>query len=150
MMVSWQEAHEDLLNTLVIRNVIMYTVVSAVLLVAAFGIYNTISTIVMEKHRDIGILKSIGFRAGDILTIFLIEGAFLGLAGVAVGLPVGSLLMLGLEQLVFHPPGMDPLQLPMDWGIMQFLILCAALWAAWLPARKGAEVMPVDILRGGQ
>lgn len=153
--VSWQEAHEDLLNTLVIRNVIMYTVVSAVLLVAAFGIYNTISTIVMEKHRDIGILKSIGFRAGDILTIFVIEGAFLGLSGIAIGLPIGSLLMLGLEQITFHPPGTDPLQLPMDWGITQFLIaggfaLCAALWAAWLPARKGAAVMPVDILRGGQ
>ncbi|TVQ82216.1 MAG: ABC transporter permease [Micavibrio sp.] len=153
--VSWQEAHEDLLNTLVIRNVIMYTVVGAVLLVAAFGIYNTISTIVLEKQRDIGILKSMGFRSGDIKTIFVIEGMLLGLAGIALGLPAGSLLMVGLGQLVFHPPGMDPLQLPMDWGVMQFVIagafaLVAALLAAWLPARKGAQVMPVDILRGGQ
>ena len=68
---SWQEASEDLLNTLVIRNTIMYTVVSAVLVVAAFGIYNVISTVVLEKQRDIAILKSMGFYARDIQRIFL-------------------------------------------------------------------------------
>jgi lipoprotein-releasing system permease protein len=59
--ISWQEASEDLMSTLMTRNIIMYTVVSAVLLVAAFGIFNVISTIVMEKQRDIAILKSMGF-----------------------------------------------------------------------------------------
>lgn len=133
----------------------MYAVVSAVLLVAAFGIYNTISTIVMEKRRDIAILKSIGFRANDIKRIFLIQGFFLGLAGVAAGLPFGSLLIAGLSKVTFYPPEMDPLNLPMDWSPLQFIIaggfaMGAALIAAWLPANKGADVMPVDILRGGQ
>lgn len=49
------------MSTLALRNIIMYSVVSAVLLVAAFGIYNVISTVVMEKQRDIAILKSMGF-----------------------------------------------------------------------------------------
>jgi len=64
--VSWQEATEDIMSALTIRNVIMYTVVSAVLVVAAFGIYNVISTVVLEKRRDIAILKSMGFHAADI------------------------------------------------------------------------------------
>jgi lipoprotein-releasing system permease protein len=58
--VSWQEAHEDLLSTLVIRNIIMYTIVGAILLVASFGTYNIISTITHEKARDIAIMKSLG------------------------------------------------------------------------------------------
>ena len=60
--VSWQEANESLLEALVIRNVIMYTVVGAIMLVAGFGIFNIISTITHEKARDIAILKSLGFQ----------------------------------------------------------------------------------------
>ena len=60
--VSWQEAHEDLLVAFVVRNIIMYTVVGAILLVASFGTYNIISTITHEKTRDIAIMKSLGLR----------------------------------------------------------------------------------------
>ena len=153
--VSWQEATEDLLNTLVIRNIIMYSVVSAVLIVAAFGIYNIISTVAMEKHRDIAILKSMGFRAHDIKQIFLIQGVILGLTGLCAGLPLGCALMVGLMQISFRPPGAtEPINMPLDWSAPQFLIaaafaLFAAILASWLPARKAAQVLPVDILRGG-
>lgn len=153
--VSWQEATEDLLNTLAVRNVIMYSVVSAVLIVAAFGIYNIISTVVMEKHRDIAILKSMGFRASDIKRIFLIQGVILGIAGLIAGLPLGCLFMLALMQVTLKPPGLtEPVHMPLDWSLPQFLIagafaLAASILAAWLPARKAARVLPVDILRGG-
>jgi len=154
--VSWQEANEDLLSTLTTRNIIMYTVVSAVLIVAAFGIYNVISTVVLEKQRDIAILKSMGFRARDIRRIFLIQGLLLGFAGSALGLPFGAGLMLGLMQIRLKFPGSsDPVPLPMDWNWPQFAIAAAfamgaALCAGLLPARKAAGVQPVDILRGAQ
>jgi lipoprotein-releasing system permease protein len=154
--VSWQEANEDLMSTLTTRNIIMYTVVSAVLVVAAFGIYNVISTVVLEKQRDIAILKSMGFRASDIRHIFLIQGVLLGLAGSAFGLPFGAGLMLGLMQIrLKFPGGSDPLPLPIDWNWPQFAIAAAfamgaALCAGFLPARKAASVQPVEILRGAQ
>lgn len=154
--VSWQESSEDILSTLIIRNIIMYSVVSAVLIVAAFGIYNIISTVVMEKHKDIAILKSMGYRAHDIQLIFLMQGVILGFMGVVAGLPLGCLLMLGLMQVRFTPPGVTgPVNMPIDWGVPQFLIAAAfafvaALMASYLPARKGAGVLPIDILRGGQ
>ena len=154
--VSWQEASEDLMNTLTVRNIIMYTVVSAVLLVAAFGIYNVISTVVLEKRRDIAILKSMGFHAWDIKAIFLAQGVALGTVGTAVGLPLGMLLMIGLMQITFKPPGStEVINMPVDWSWPQFAIaglfaLVAAIAAAVLPARKAAEVRPVDILRGAQ
>ncbi|MCM2343740.1 MAG: ABC transporter permease [Alphaproteobacteria bacterium] len=154
--VSWQESSEDLMSTLAIRNMIMYSVVSAVLIVAAFGIYNIISTIVMEKHRDIAILKSMGYRSRDIKFIFLVQGALLGFFGVLLGLPLGCLMMVGLMQITFNPPGgTAPIHMPVDWGVEQFLIagafaFFAALFASYLPARKAANVLPIDILRGGQ
>ena len=152
--VSWQEASEDIMSTLALRNVIMYSVVSAVLLVAAFGIYNVISTVVIEKRRDIAILKSMGFHARDIQGIFLAEGVILGALGCFFGLPLGTAIMLGLGQLQFRFPGTSGLtRMPVDWGWRQFAVagcfaLAAAIGAAWLPARKAAKVRPVDILRG--
>lgn len=153
--VSWQEQSEDLINTLAIRNTIMYTVVSAVLIVAAFGIYNVISTVVMEKQRDIAILKSMGFVSGDIRYIFLIQGVVLGVCGCVLGVPLGMSFMYGLMQIRFKPPGViDPINMPIDWSSIQFVIaiafaIIAAVTAALLPSRKAAQVQPVEILRGG-
>lgn len=152
--VSWQEASEDIMSTLALRDVIMYSVVGAVLLVAAFGIYNVISTVVMEKQRDIAILKSMGFHAHDIQAVFLMEGVLLGALGCALGLPLGSGIMFGLGRLAFKFPGSTQVtQMPIDWSWQQFAIagtfaLVAAIGAALLPARKAAKVKPVDILRG--
>lgn len=152
--VSWQEASEDILNTLVIRNIIMYTVVSAVLVVAAFGIYNVISTVVMEKQRDIAIMKSMGFNARDIRKIFIIQGIILGIIGCLIGIPLGMVLMKILMQVKLKPPGgTEFVQMPLDWSWQQFAVaasfaIIAAVVAALLPARKAASVQPVDILRG--
>lgn len=152
--VSWQEASKDLLDALTIRNVIMYTVVGAILLVACFGIYNVISTVVLEKTRDIAILKSMGFRARDIRLIFTIEGALIGLGGSILGVAMGSAMMRAVEQVEIKPPGStDAISLPIYWGLDQFALaasfaILSAVFAAWLPARKGGRVHPVDILRG--
>ena len=152
--VSWQEASKDLLDALAVRNVIMYTVVGAILLVACFGIYNVISTVVLEKTRDIAILKSMGFHARDVRRIFVIEGAIIGLGGSLLGMLFGSGLMRAMEQVEIRPPGAtEPINLPVYWGADQFALAAAfavgsAVIAAWLPARKGGRVQPVDILRG--
>ncbi|MEK6746055.1 MAG: FtsX-like permease family protein [Pseudomonadota bacterium] len=152
--VSWQESSEDILNTLAIRNIIMYTVVSAVLVVAAFGIYNVISTVVMEKQRDIAIMKSVGFHARDIRKIFITQGIILGIIGCLIGIPLGMVLMKSLMQVKLKPPGgTEFVQMPLDWGWQQFAVaagfaIAAAVIAALLPARKAASVQPVDILRG--
>ncbi len=152
--VSWQEASEDLMSSLTVRNTVMYTVVSAVLIVAAFGIYNVISTVVLEKHKDIAILKSMGFKAKDIKNIFVTQGVILGIIGCLIGIPLGCLLMFALMQVSIKAPGVtEPIQMPVDWSLPQFVVastfaLSASVIAALLPARKGAIIQPVDILRG--
>ena len=152
---SGQEASENILSVLFVRNVIMYTVVSAILVVASFGIFNVISTVVMEKRRDIAILKSIGFRARDLRRVFLVQGVLIGGCGSLVGTLAGLGLMRVLAGIEIRPPGMnETVNLPIYWGADQLLIaagfaLLSAVTAAWLPARKAGAVHPVDILRGG-
>ena len=143
------------MSLLLIRNIIMYSVVAAILVVAAFGIYNTISTIVMEKTRDIAIMKSMGFHARDIRTIFVAEGVIVGTCGSLLGIVAGLGLMAILGSVTIKPFGLtgDPVHLPLYRGASQFVIafafaMVAAVAAAYLPARKGGRVHPVEILRG--
>ena len=152
--VSWVEASEDILSVLVVRNIIMYSVVSAILIVASFGIYNTLSTIVLEKTRDIAILKSMGFHARDVRLIFLCEGVIIGVMGSAAGIALGAGLMWLLSLVQVKPPGVsEKVFLPIWWGPEQFALAAAfamasCLLAAYLPARRAGRVHPVEILRG--
>ena len=153
--VSWQEANEALMSVIVIRNVIMYTVVAAILLVAGFGIFNIISTITHEKARDIAILKSLGFRERDMRRLFLIEGLAIGMVGSLLGWLVGLGLCSALASLTFEisgPTG-ELSGLPLAWSPWHYLIatgfaLFAAAVAGYLPARRAARLNPVDIIRG--
>jgi lipoprotein-releasing system permease protein len=132
----------------------MYSVVAAILIVASFGIYNTLSTIVMEKTRDIAIMKSMGFHARDVRSIFLLEGLIVGLIGSAFGVLFGMGLMRALGEVSLKPPGAtEVVNLPIWWGPEQYAMAAAfamasCLVAAWLPARRAGRVHPVDILRG--
>ena len=148
---SWQERSADFLSLLVTRNVIMYSVVSAILLVASFGIYTAVSTSVADKARDIAILRAIGFSEADLQLVFVIEGMVLAVVGVLLGWALGTGLMAILGSLNFPVAGERHL-LPLDRSPRQYAIAAAAsllsgVLAAWLPARKAARVDPVDILR---
>jgi lipoprotein-releasing system permease protein len=149
---SWQERSRDLLSLLVARTIITYAVVSAVLLVATFGIYTGVSTSVNDKRRDIAILRAMGFTQTDIQTIFVLEGVAVGLAGAAGGFLLGSALLEALANAPITLNGQTA-YLPVDRSLAQYAIaggvcLGAALIAAWLPARQAGQVDPVDILRG--
>jgi lipoprotein-releasing system permease protein len=149
---SWQERSADFLALLLTRNVIMYTVVSAILLVASFGIYTVVSNSVNDKRRDIAILRSMGFSEGDLQGVFVAQGVLVALIGVVAGFLLGLTLMQILGSLEFTIQGKLE-NLPLDRRPRQFLIaglasFVSAVVAAWLPARKASRVDPVDILRG--
>ena len=153
--VSWQEANQSIMEVLIIRNVIMYTVVAAILLVAGFGIFNIVSTITHEKARDIAILKSLGFREADMRRLFLVEGLAIGIAGSILGWGVGfglSLLLASVRFELSGPMG-EMTGLPLAWSAWHYAIaagfaLVAAAVAGYLPARRAARLNPVDIIRG--
>lgn len=151
---SWEEQNRNILTVFIIQNAIMYSVTGAILLVAAFGIYNIISTVVFEKTRDIAILKSLGFTEGDVQRLFLVQGLIAGFLGAALGCVIGQLMIEGLAQVRFHtetPAGTDRFLLARDWriyAIAAFFAVASAALAAVIPARRAARLDPVQIVRG--
>ncbi|MER9253570.1 ABC transporter permease [Mesorhizobium sp. M0598] len=153
--VAWQEANESILEALVVRNVIMYTVVGAIMLVAGFGIYNIISTITHEKARDIAIMKSLGFPESDMRRLFLLEGVAIGAAGSVLGGVLGFSMTYALSLVRFEiaATGQEMTRLPIAWSLMHYVIASAfalgsAAVAGYLPARRAARLNPVEIIRG--
>ncbi len=151
--ISWQEAHEDLLNTFVIRNIIMYTIVGAILLVASFGTYNIISTITHEKARDIAIMKSLGLSERTVRTIFVLEGQILGLVGGLIGFGLGYLLSLALGAVEIKSPFLDATHIPLAYSPWHYAIalgvaMVSSFAAGYVPARRAARLHPVEIIRG--
>lgn len=154
MAESWDEANQDILEALKIRNVIMYTVVAAILLVAGMGIFNVVSTVTFEKLRDIAILKSIGFRDRDVEAIFILQGMAAGLFGSILGWGVGFGLCRIMDSIEFKVRwATEMTRLPIYYSPWHYLIatafaVAAATLAAYIPARRAAHVDPVDIIRG--
>src|SRR5664280_3783426 len=151
--VSWQEAYEDLLSTFIIRNIIMYAVVGAILLVASFGTYNIISTITHEKARDIAIMKSLGFREYTVRMIFVTEALIIGLVGALAGFALGYLLCVALGSIRITNPFIDSNYLPLAYTYVHYLLagmvaMVSSVAAGYAPARKAARLYPVEIIRG--
>jgi len=151
---SWDEANEGILDVFLIRNIIMYATVGSILVVAAFGIFNIVSTIIYEKVRDIAILKSIGFHEKDIRAIFLFEGSLIGGLGTLAGWGFGYALYRVLGAIPIKVQMYTEMDgLPVIFSLVHYAIaggagLVAAVVAGYLPARKAAQLNPVDIIRG--
>lgn len=151
---SWEEQNQNILTVFVIQNAIMYSVTGAILLVAAFGIYNIISTVVFEKVRDIAIMKSLGFTEGDIQLLFLVQGIVAGILGAVAGCLLGAVMIEALAQVRFGidtPAGQDRFILARDWRVYLaaslFAVLAAAI-ASVIPARRASRLDPVQVVRG--
>ena len=151
---SWDEANEGVFGVFVIQNMIMYSVTGAILIVACFGIFNIISTVIFEKTRDIAILKSMGVAEGDVRAIFLLEGLALGVIGAVLGCALGLGLTYLLSVVRFQAVGLVEIQkFILKWSIWHYAIassiaMGSAMAAAYIPSRRASKVNPVEIVRG--
>jgi lipoprotein-releasing system permease protein len=155
---SWQETFANVFEMFMVENIIMYSTVGAIMLVAGFGIFNIISTSVNDKRKDIAILKSMGFSEKDILMIFVFQGILIGIVGTIIGWILGAGLIeyfasftLDFGEDFEMPVAFDGL--PMNRSVWLYIIsgLMATLsstLSAYIPARKAAELHPVEIIRG--
>ncbi len=120
------------------------------LLVGGIGIMNTMYTSVLERTRDIGIMKSIGARNSDILLIFLIESGFLGMIGGAIGIGIGYIIGKGVQYAAVNYLGTTLLRAVFPWylivGSLAFSFFVGS-GAGLLPAIRASKLKPVDALR---
>ncbi len=120
------------------------------LLVGAIGIANTMFTSVLEKTKEIGIMKSIGARNADIMAIFLINSGLIGLVGGILGLALGSIISYELPNLIsgFGPGGRLITVIPISLLVYSLLLSIAiGMIAGAVPAYRASKLKPVDALR---
>lgn len=151
---SWQEANANFLALFAQQNTIISFVVGAILAVGGFGILAIQIMIVLQKTRDIAILRSYGFRRQDVLAVFLIQGGVLALIGALCGDGIGHLIVTFLGTLKTKQEGLvksdtflvfdDP---RFYWYGLGFALV-TGLVASFIPALRGSRVEPVDVLRG--
>lgn len=97
---TWVDENRNFLNALKLEKIVMFIVVVMTTVVAAFGIISTLMMSVMNKIRDIGILRSCGAKAKTILEIFIFQGLGIGLSGIILGLFTGVAMALSLNKIV--------------------------------------------------
>lgn len=152
---SWMDINRNLFSALRLEKTAMFIILALIVLVACFNIVSTLIMVVMEKTKDIGILKSIGATNKSIKKIFSSEGLIIGLSGTALGAGAGFLLcyLLKTYRFIKLPPDIyyiDRLPVRVEWTDSVIIILAAIIisWVATLyPARRAAKLNPVEALR---
>lgn len=146
---DWQAANEQTMASNKTRKVMFGAISVAILLVAAFGIYNIINMTIKEKLNDIAILKATGFSGKDVINIFIKETLVMGIIGTGIGL----LLAAGLIKFVsgiyiggdreFFPIGFETSIFIMG-SVIGMLV---TLGAGYIPAINAAKIDPIEIFR---
>ena len=151
---SWQEREEGNLQLFMTLRMSAAITVSLVILLAGFGIFNVLTMSVLSKVREIAILRSMGYRRGDISAIFLWQGAMVAASGAALGCALGALLTWTVSLIPIRVRGLlyaDRFLVAWDWRHYAWAILLAllaVLVASYVPARRAASLQPVATLRG--
>lgn len=152
---SWYDLHEDLYSVMKVERWTAFIVLSLIIAVASFSIVGSLTMTVIEKKRDIGILKAMGTKNSGILKIFMFEGILIGIYGTVLGSILGLGVCLAQIKFKFYP--LDSMvysidALPVDIRYTDFIYvgLCALLisFAASLyPAFKAARQEPIKAIR---
>ena len=146
---DWKAANELFVAGKKIR-AIMFAVISwAILLVAAFGIYNIVNMTISQKMNDIAILKATGFSGTDVVKIFVSEAMIMGVIGTILGFFVAALLVTLLSHIYIGADiGYFPIQFELSVSLTGVAVgLLVTFGAGFIPARKAAKVDPVAIFR---
>ena len=151
--VDWKEANAPVFSVFKIQNMLTYVIISSILLVAGFGIYNILTMMIYENMADIAILKSIGFSDAEVATLFVIEALSIGVIGSLCGALLGLGLSLGISRIPFHLQGFITVEHlvinfdPLFYVAAFFLGTLSTSLAGLLPARRAARLDPVEIMR---
>jgi lipoprotein-releasing system permease protein len=160
---DWRHANDQIIGILQIQKETMFIVLGMIILVAAFNVISSLIMLVKDKTADIAVLRTIGAAAGAVLRIFLMCGAFVGVAGTAIGTILGVIVCWNIvaiqhfiERLtggqVFDSRAFMLTTLPdqvvwSDVGRVALLGLALSLLATVYPSWKAARTDPVEALR---
>jgi lipoprotein-releasing system permease protein len=152
---NWIDLNRNLFAWMKIEKAVMFTILILIVLVATVNIVSSLVMLVLEKRRDIGVLRTMGVTPQGIMRIFLLQGTLVGLSGTALGIIVGWAVsfVLGRYKLL-HLPGeiyfIDTLPVKMEWTDFALVAVFATTLcfvASVYPAWRAAKLAPVESIR---
>ena len=161
--ITWKQSNQRLFGALRVEKNLMFFLLTFIMIVAAFGIAATLITVVIQKTKEIGVLKALGATSSTILLIFVYQGAIVGLIGTLLGTGLGLLIVhhrnsianimamvMGVEIFpkdLYHLSKIPGLVQPSDVMkiILSALLIC--ILGALIPAMVAASLSPTDALR---
>lgn len=154
---DWMQMNQNLFISLRLQKVVMFIILTLIVLVAAFNITSTLIMMVMEKIRDISILKAMGATSQSIKKIFILKGMTIGLTGTGLGMGLGFAVCGLLKRYKFIELPNDVYYfstLPVQLEALDSLVIAAAtllicFLATLYPARYASRLNPVDGIRYG-
>lgn len=152
---DWMQMNKSLFAALKLEKTVMFIILVLIVLVAAFGIVSSLIMVVMEKTKDIAILKSMGATASSIRRIFIFEGLIIGLAGTVFGLIAGYTICLLLAKYQFISLPSDiyyisrlPVKMNFfDFFLVAFSAISISFLATIYPSYQAAKLDPAEALR---
>lgn len=151
---TWGEANKNLLDALTLEKSVMLLLLSLIVVIACFVVGVILNTIVREKTRDIGIMRSMGFSSINIMNIFMIEGTILGFIGIVSGVILSAILIYILENYSMQLPleiyYLDKLPFEIslkEIGIISGVTFVIILVSSVFPAYRAARLKPVEALK---
>jgi lipoprotein-releasing system permease protein len=152
---DWQQQNSSLFRALKLEKLGMSVILGLIIMVAAFNIVSTLTMVVRDKTREIGILKAMGLRAESVRAIFLLQGLFIGVLGTGLGLALGVTTGLAIEKgrLIYLDPSVyfiDHLPVLLDAGdiaLIAVLSVAVAVLATLHPAASAAKLYPIEAIR---
>lgn len=152
---TWYDLHKDLFSVMLIERWAAYILLCLIIAVATFNIFASLTMTVLEKKKDIGIMRSIGLTRKSILKIFMLEGLLVGLIGTFLGIMIGIAVCYLQIEYNFYP--LDPTKyiidsLPVELrftdiiavGLMAMLL---SFIASLYPAKRAANTMIIDSIK---
>ena len=149
---SWMKKNAELLTGLSAQRSSQWIIQFFVAVAVALGIASVLIVSVVQKSREIGILRAVGTAPRRILNVFLIQGGVLGLVGSFIGSGLGALLAKGFEGIAREPSGAPRFPIVLDLSLFltaTVLATSVGLLAAVIPARRAARLDPATAIRSG-
>jgi len=151
---SWQEREKSWLSAFQALQISAALTVSTIILISGLGMFNTLAMLVIEKTKEIAILRSMGYTRSDISRIFLWLGAIVLIVGTVGGWALGAGVTFGVSKVPIHLTGIFTTEtFQVRWALSHYVVatVCATIvvmTAAVIPARRAAKLEPGEIIRG--
>ncbi|MGC8554642.1 MAG: lipoprotein-releasing ABC transporter permease subunit [Candidatus Acidulodesulfobacterium sp.] len=153
--LSWEELNKNLFSAIKLEKLTMFVILFLIVLVAAFNIISTLIMVVMEKRKDIAVLKSIGASSKDIMIIFIAQGLIIGCIGTALGLISGFLIgyleetyhIISLPSSVYYITALPVRMTAGEFIIIGFCSIFLSFAATLYPSYKAGKIDPAEGVR---